>query len=102
MSSRKGLTKLFKMVEQMNSNQPVEQQFLNDLKRSIELDDIKGQRKPSKSYKPSSMNCLRSMYFQMTGAEVDKESAGYCLVGICNSGTDIKCRFLSEQMPANV
>ena len=92
MGSRRLLNQICKMVDQMNTEQPVEQQFLNDLKKSIEMDDVKNQRKPSQSYKPSGMNCIRSMYFQMTGADIDKSSAGYCLVGICNSGTDTHLR----------
>lgn len=67
---------------------PIEQQFLNDLKASIELQDAKGLRKPSKTFKPSSMHCIRNMYFQVTGAEVAGDRASSELVGICESGSD--------------
>jgi CRISPR/Cas system-associated exonuclease Cas4 (RecB family) len=46
-------------------------------------------REPSKTYKPSSMTCIRNMYYQVTGHEQDPQASNYTLVGICNSGTDI-------------
>ena len=49
-------------------------------------------RKPSQTYKPSSMKCVRNMYYQRTGAEPDAELSTYCSVGICNSGSDIHIR----------
>ena len=66
----------------------VEQQFLNDLKASIELQDKKESRKPSQTYKPSSMHCIRNMYYQVTGAEGKAETSSCELIGICESGTD--------------
>ena len=45
--------------------------------------------KPSQRYKPSSMHCLRQMYYQMIGADLDstgqKRNDFY---GICESGED--------------
>ena len=67
---------------------PIEQQFLNDLKASIELQDQKGIRKPSQTYKPSSMHCIRNMYYQVTGAEGKADTSSCELIGICESGTD--------------
>lgn len=67
---------------------PIEQQFLNDLKASIELQDQKSGYKPSKTYKPSSMHCIRNMYFQIKGAEQEGNRASSELIGICESGTD--------------
>lgn len=67
---------------------PIERQFLDDLKASIELDDQKGQRKPSQTYKPSSLHCIRNMYYQVIGAEAKGERASCELVGICQSGSD--------------
>lgn len=66
-----------------------EQSFLSDLKRSIEMTNSKNSRAPSKSYKPSSMTCIRNMYYQVTGHKQDEGYTPYTLVGICNSGTDI-------------
>ena len=45
--------------------------------------------KPSRRYKPSSLNCLRSMYYQITGADLDKQQQKSSdFFGICESGTD--------------
>ena len=66
--------------------------FLEDLKRSIELDAEKDFRKPSQYYKPSSMNCIRNMYYQRIGADVESFGANYVNVGIVNSGSDIHVR----------
>lgn len=66
-----------------------EKSFLADLERSIELDAIKESRAPSRTYKPSSMNCIRNMYYQVIGQEPDPEDVSYSFAGICNSGSDI-------------
>lgn len=86
---RQSLKNVVRLIESANANIPVEQDFLNDLKRSIELSADKDTRKPSQSYKPSSMNCIRNMYFQLTGQDQDDSSSSYILVGIVNSGSDI-------------
>ena len=86
--ARNSLKNVFNLIEQAKELQSVEQSFLSDLKRSIELTDEKNFRKPSKTYKPSSMNCIRNMWFQVTGQEPDKPASSACLVGICESGTD--------------
>lgn len=45
--------------------------------------------KPSRRYKPSCLHCMRSMYYQLTGADLDKqaEKSGD-FYGICESGED--------------
>ena len=85
--ARNSLKSVLKAIERANTVVPVEQQFLDDLKRSIELDDMKNARKPSQTYKPSGMNCIRSMYYQVVGVDVEPDS-NYIMVGICESGTD--------------
>lgn len=45
--------------------------------------------KPSRTYKPSCLNCLRQMYYQIIGADVDEESTKASdFYGICESGSD--------------
>lgn len=45
--------------------------------------------KPSRTYKPSSMKCIRNMYYQVIGADQDKQSSKTSdFYGICDSGTD--------------
>lgn len=86
--TRSSLKNVMKLIDSAKQELPVEQSFLNDLKRSIEFDSAKTSHIPSKTYKPSSMNCIRSMYYQITGAEPDESRPSYNFVNICNSGTD--------------
>ena len=87
--ARNALKNIIRMVEATQTELPAETMFLNDLQRSIELDNAKGSRPPSQTYKPSSMNCIRNMWYQVTGAEQDPSDTTYSFVGICNSGSDI-------------
>ena len=88
MAKSQALLNVLNLVDAAKEELPVEQQFLNDLKASIEIQDSKNARKPSPSYKPSSLHCIRNMYFQITGAPSDDNRATSELVGICESGTD--------------
>lgn len=83
-----------RLISETKQTLPPEKEFLSDLKRSIELSDEKSRKKKkgSQSYKPSSMNCIRQMYYIVTGKEGDDELSNYCNIGICNSGTDIHQR----------
>lgn len=45
--------------------------------------------KPSRRYKPSSMHCIRQMYYQMTGGDMDKDNGlSGDFYSICESGED--------------
>jgi CRISPR/Cas system-associated exonuclease Cas4 (RecB family) len=90
--TRSTLKNICRLIQEANEELPVEQSFLSDLKRSIELTDKANRRLPSKTYKPSSMHCIRNMYYQRIGAPQDDGESSYTLVGICNSGTDIHQR----------
>lgn len=90
--ARNSLKNVMRLIETVKETLPPEQDFLNDLKRSIELTDEKNYRLPSKTYKPSGMNCIRASYYQIMGVQPDVASSNYSLVGICNSGTDIHVR----------
>lgn len=87
--SRNSLKSVIRLIDARKASLPIEQEFIGDLKRSIELEAAKNQRKPSKSYKPSSMNCIRNMYYQRVGIEPDESIMNFTAVGITNSGTDI-------------
>ena len=89
MSSRQSLKNICRLIDSAKEEIPVEQMFLGDLKRSIELTAQKEDRQPSQTYKPSSMTCIRNMYYQVTGTPQDEGATPYTLVGICNSGSDI-------------
>lgn len=90
--ARNTLKNIGRLIDQVNEKLTPEQSFLADLKRSIELNEAKYARKPSQTYKPSSMKCMRNMYYQRMGVEPDEELPSYCMVGICNSGSDIHVR----------
>ena len=86
--ARNGLSNIKALIEVSKRKQLPEQAFVSDLKRSIELSDSKGRRKPSKLYKPSNMNCIRAMYYTRVGKKPDDDGSSYTMWGICNSGTD--------------
>lgn len=85
---RSTLKNISRLLDNIEDTLPIEQAFLEDLKRSIELTDKKQFRKPSPTYKPSSMNCIRNMWYQVMNTDVEPDS-NYALIGICNSGSDI-------------
>ena len=86
--SRTSLKHISTLIKSITDELPVEQSLLLDMKKSIETSNIKNARTPSTSYKPSSMNCIRQSYYQITGAEADESDVNYCLIGIAESGTD--------------
>ena len=86
--ARSSLKNIVRLLDRENNNS-VEQEFLSDLKRSIELESNERFQKPSQFYKPSSMNCIRNMWFQRMGVDPDPHESNYRLTGITNSGSDI-------------
>lgn len=101
--ARNSLKNVCRLIETAKATLPPEQDFLNDLKRSIEISADKDSRLPSKTYKPSGMNCIRASYYQVIGVQPDESHSNYSNVGICNSGTDIHVRVQTavEQMKEN-
>lgn len=101
--ARSSLKNVCRLIQAAKEMLPPEQDFLNDLKRSIEMTADKDQRLPSKTYKPSGMNCIRASYYQIMGIQPDESSSSYSLVGICNSGADIHVRIQTavEHMKEN-
>lgn len=90
--ARNSLKNVKRLIDSIQKELPVNENFLHDLQRSIELTDAKNSRKPSRTYKPSSMHCIRAMYYQIIGASIDEGTTSYNFIGICNSGTDIHVR----------
>lgn len=101
--ARRSLTNVCRLIDSANSKLNPEDEFLDDLKRSIELTEKKAATKPSRTYKPSSMKCVRNMYYQVTGADSDEQDPKYSQIGILNSGTDIHVRIQTaiDQMKFN-
>lgn len=88
----RNLKNLLKIVNQSTNVMPIEKSFLQDLKRSIEMTNDKAQASGSRSYKPSSMHCIRQMAYIVLGKPQDETGSNYMGVGICNAGTDIHQR----------
>lgn len=87
--ARSSLKSVLRLIDSAKNEVPVEQNFLMELQKTIELVNDANRRLPSQTYKPSSMNCIRNMYYQVTGHPQVEGSSEYSMVGICNSGTDI-------------
>lgn len=77
---------IFNLIDVASNSLPIEQAFLEDLKLSIVKN--KKTRKPSTYYKPSSLACIRNMYYQRTGTDVNGNKPTSELEGILESGTD--------------
>ena len=60
--SRNALKNVIRLIDTATETVSTEEKFLADLKRSIEMDDEKNHRLPSKTYKPSGMNCIRQSF----------------------------------------
>lgn len=82
------LKNIHRLIEAATNQLPVEQAFLADFTTAIEKLDLEEARTPSRHYKPSSMSCIRNMFFQKMGEETDGERSSSELIGICESGSD--------------
>lgn len=79
--------KLGKLVTASAKKQPLNKAFLTDVMSAIEVLDSKGRRMSSKSYKPSSMVCMRQMYYMVTGEKPDDSRTDYASIGMADTGT---------------
>lgn len=79
--------KLGKLVTASAKKQPLNKAFLTDVMSAIEALDRKGRRMPSRTYKPSSMVCMRQMYYMVTGEKPDESRTDYASVGMADTGT---------------
>ena len=66
---------------------PANRKFQSDVMSAIERVDLLSQRKGSNFYKPSSLACLRNMYFTRIGAEQDNTTSSYQGIGMADTGT---------------
>lgn len=88
-----------RLIEVANNNLSIEEQFVNDLKTSIEKAN-NDTHIPSQTIKPSSFNCIRNAYYQLIGEKPDDTKTSFQMAGICDSGTDrhIRMQKAIEQM----
>lgn len=85
--SRSSLKNVAKLISIANNEVSIEEQFLTDLKASIEKANNEPY-KPSQTIKPSSMNCCRNIVYQLIGTEPEQSNSTYNLAGICESGSN--------------
>lgn len=92
--ARESLKNISRLIDLASKDVPVEEDFLADLKRSIEIDANKpSDRAPSLTFKPSGMQCERASYYFLSESKADDpKPTSYNLAGILNSGTDIHVR----------
>lgn len=79
--------RLGKLIVAATRSLPINKIFAADVMKAIELIELKGERTPSPYYKPSSMNCLRQMFFMRVGQTPDVIPTEYNSVGMADTGT---------------
>lgn len=80
-----------KLLNLLNANKPelpANKKFLSDVMSCIERTEQEGRRTGSNYYKPSSLHCMRNMYFTRTKAPRDPEVTEYNSIGMADTGTD--------------
>ena len=82
---RNSLKSVARLIDIANEKVDVSTQFLQDLEYSIEKTENNNDYIPSKTYKPSSLKCIRSAYFQIIGEIPDESNTTASLTGICES-----------------
>ena len=86
--AKSSLKNLLTLVNEAKKQSPVAESFLQDYLQSIERTANSNKRKPSAHYKPSSLNCIRNMFYQIVEQEPDSSIKEAPLIGIGESGTD--------------
>lgn len=76
-------------------DQQVCQDFLFWLESTIEKESKPNKNVKSTYYKPSSLNCLRMMYFYRTSTEIDEVNKSASSIGVLQSGEDRHLRIQS-------
>ena len=82
----RGMFSVSNLIKEQEASKNVASLFLKRINEAIvKLDPDK---KPSNYYKPSSLMCVRQMYFTRKGVKPEEEMKDPTLIGICESGTD--------------
>lgn len=95
---RTSLSNVARLIDLANKPQSVDASFLEDFKRSVVMTEEKYDGIPSKTFKPSSLNCARGCYYQIMGVKPDSGATSFNMIGICNSGSDIHVRVQNAVM----
>lgn len=84
--AKTSLKNINKLIRDSVKNSSTEAKFLMDLENFIQTSEEV--REKSRTYKPSSMQCIRNMYYQLMGKEQDDTIRKSNLIGINECGTD--------------
>lgn len=79
-----------RLLNLINNNQPqlpANKKFLADVMSCIERIEQRDRRAGGNYYKPSSLHCMRNMYFTRTKAPQDPEVTEYNSTGMADTGT---------------
>lgn len=79
--------RLLNLINSSQKSIPANKKFLQDVMSAIERDSIETRRKGSRWYKPSSLKCMRNMYFTRCGAEQDNTPTEYNSISMADTGT---------------
>ena len=79
--------RLLNLINNNKPELPANKKFLADVMSCIERMEQEGRRKGSNYYKPSSLHCMRNMYFTRTKAPQDPETVEYNSTGMADTGT---------------
>lgn len=79
--------RLIDLIDQASNNGADNVKFVNDVKQAIIRFDKDNTRKGSNNYKPSSLTCMRNMYFTRTSADQDLSVPDVEMIGMANTGT---------------
>ena len=88
MYSRTSICNIVNSIERAKTVRSVEDMFLDDLHNSMEKTAMISARQPSKTYKPSGMNCMRMCFYIISGFPISQEKRTSSSIGIADSGTD--------------
>lgn len=79
--------RLLNLINSSKQDLPANKKFLKDLMSCIERCEQAERRKGSTYYKPSSLHCVRNMYFTRTDAPQDEGYTEYNSTGMSDTGT---------------
>ena len=79
--------KILGLIDASVRTLPDNKKFLTDVMSAIERVNASNEYSPSKWYKPSSLVCMRQMYFTRTQAELDPQTTEYTGIGMADTGT---------------
>lgn len=79
--------RLLNLINNSQPELPANKKFLVDLMSCIERREKEHRRRGSNWYKPSSLHCMRNMYFTRTKAPQDEQLVEYNSTGMADTGT---------------